>query len=112
MVKIWCLPLNLLDDKRLLGEHHELHVIFNVLTNNLKGFSHHPQTLRFKHNLGMLLYRHNQQIKELKNRGFNHYSPLKTKIKPKCYRYSKLEYIQDLTLLINRTVKSKVVNHE
>lgn len=102
MVKIWCLPVNLLDDKRLLGEHHELHVIFNVLTKNLKGFSKHPQTLRFVNNIPMLIYRHTQQVKEIKDRGFKHNSPLQTTLKPECYRYSKLEYLQDLNLLLER----------
>ena len=102
MVRIWCLPLKLLDDKRLLGEHHELHVIFNVITKNLKGFSKHPQTLRFVDNLGMLVYRHNQQVTELKRRGFNHKSPLPETSQIRPYTYTKDQFLNDLRILIRR----------
>lgn len=95
MVRIWCLPTELLDKKHLVAEHFELHCIFNVLTKKLKGFSKHPQTLRFKNKEGMLLDRHSQQIKEFKKRRYHHNSPLYTWIKSEPYIYSSKEYCCD-----------------
>ena len=103
MVRIWRVPLHLLDRQHLLGEHHELHVIFNVITKDLKGFHNHPQTNRFKGHLGMLADRHKQQVDELHRRGYNHNSPLPDfAYYPEPYSYSEEEYQKDFELLMSR----------
>ena len=104
MVRIWCVPIEKLDRQHLLGEHKELHTIFNVIVYNKKGFSNHPQTNRFRgDNLGMLIDRHNQQVKELIRRGYNHNSPLPTfNYIPEPYAYSEEAYKQDFDLLMSR----------
>lgn len=68
MVRIWCVPVSTLDRQHLLGEHAELHCIYSVIVNHKKGYSKHPQTLRFKNCIGVLVDRHNQQVAEMKRK--------------------------------------------
>ena len=46
-MRIWDLHPGYLDRKRLLGEHRELHGLFNVVYLGKKGYSRHPETLRW-----------------------------------------------------------------
>lgn len=75
-MRIWDISPIKLCNKHLLGEHSELHAVWSVITNDKKGFANHPETLRWKGKLKALYLRHEQQIKEIENRGFNHNSPL------------------------------------
>jgi hypothetical protein len=63
----------------LLAEHRELHAIWNILTKGKKGYSHHPETLRWKGKLKALYLRHQDEVKEMQKRGYNHRSPLSIK---------------------------------
>lgn len=80
MVRIWCVPVQHLDRQHLLGEHAELHVIFNAVIKLRKGikagWQRHPQTLRFVNHIGMLVSRHREQVREMRDRGYVHRSPL------------------------------------
>ncbi len=78
-MRIWDISVEKLCDKHLLGEHRELHAIWSILVNNKKGYSKHPETLRWKGKLHALYLRHKAQVKEIKSRGFNHKSPLDKK---------------------------------
>ena len=62
--------------QHLLGEHNELHAIFNIITKGLKGFAHHPEVMRWRGKLMALRLRHAEQAKEMQARGYNHKSPL------------------------------------
>jgi hypothetical protein len=75
-MRIWDLPPRKLCRNHLLGEHRELHAIWSVLTRKKKGYSRHPETLRWKGRLKALYSRHNKLIAEFKRRGYRHYSPL------------------------------------
>jgi hypothetical protein len=55
----------------LLAEHREILCIWSVITNNKKGYSKHPETVRYRNNLSSLLYRHNLILKESVSRGYN-----------------------------------------
>ena len=78
-MRIWDLPVNVLCRKHLLGEHNELHIIWNVFTQNKKGWRNHPEVKRWEKHLPTLYLRHSQQVAEMKNRGYNHQSPLDIK---------------------------------
>ena len=78
-MRIWDIPPAKLCDKHLLGEHRELHAIWSILINKKRGYSKHPETLRWKEKLKALYFRHDQLVNEFKNRGFNHISPLNEK---------------------------------
>ncbi len=76
MVRIWNLPIELLDRQHLLGEHVELHITYNAILRNGGAWFNHPQVKRFHNHLGQLVDRHNQQVAEFLIRGYKHNSPL------------------------------------
>lgn len=75
-MRVWDLPPRLLCRQHLLGEHLELHAIWAVLTKGRKGYSRHPETLRWKGKLKALYLRHELQVAEMERRGYKHASPL------------------------------------
>ena len=75
-MRIWDLPTSKLCRNHLLGEHRELHAIWNILTRNKKGYSRHPETLRWKGKLKALYSRHEDEVREMERRGYKHRSPL------------------------------------
>jgi len=78
-MRIWDIAPKKLCRNHLLGEHRELHAIWSVLTKNKKGYSRHPETLRWKGKLAALYSRHNMLINEMTNRGYKHNSGLNQK---------------------------------
>jgi hypothetical protein len=75
-MRIWDISVERLCDKHLLGEHLELHAIWAILTDHKKGYSKHPETLRWKGKLKALYKVHQNIASEMSKRGFNHNSPL------------------------------------
>jgi Pyrimidine dimer DNA glycosylase len=75
-MRIWDLPPEVLCRNHLLGEHRELHAIWSILTNNKKGYSRHPEIIRWRGRLKALYLRHQILVKEMGNRGYRHNSPL------------------------------------
>ncbi len=75
-MRIWDIPPEKLCRNHLLGEHRELHALWSIILKNKKGYSKHPETLRWKGKLKALYLRHEEQVKEMKKRGYNHNSPL------------------------------------
>ena len=47
-----------------------------VITENKKGYSLHPETLRWKGKLKAMYLRHEELVDEMTKRGYNHNSPL------------------------------------
>lgn len=89
-MRIWDISPAKLCKNHLLGEHRELHAIWAIITENKKGYSKHPETIRWVGKLGALYFRHEQLVKEMKDRGYNHHSPLDKKkcnrqIKTRCF---------------------------
>jgi len=75
-MRIWDISPKKLCRQHLLGEHRELHAIWTVLIENKKGYSKHPETLRWKNKLKALYLRHDSLVKEMERRGYQHKSPL------------------------------------
>ncbi len=75
-MRIWDLDPHILCRQHLLGEHRELHGLWNVLTQGKKGYSHHPETLRWVGRTRALAARHDALVAEMARRGYNHQSPL------------------------------------
>ena len=75
-MRIWDIPPNKLCTKHLLGEHCELHGLWNILTQNKSGYSKHPETLRWKRKLAALYLRHEELVIEMKKRKYQHNSAL------------------------------------
>jgi hypothetical protein len=78
-MRIWDISPKKLCRPHLLGEHRELHAIWSIIVNNKKGYSNHPETLRWNGKLKALYLRHEKLVKEMEIRGFNHKSPLDIK---------------------------------
>ena len=75
-MRVWDISPGKLCRNHLLGEHSELHAIWSILTKDRKGYSNHPETLRWRGKLRALYLRHEKIVKEMKKRGYNHNSPL------------------------------------
>ena len=75
-MRIWDIHPGYLARQQLLGEHRELHGLYNVLTLGKKGYSRHPETLRWVGCVDALVQRHDLLVAEMKLRGYNHHSPL------------------------------------
>ncbi len=77
-MRIWDVNPGYLDRQRLLGEHRELHGLYNVLTLGRQGYAHHPETMRWRNCVAALCLRHAQLVAEMRLRGYRHASPLPT----------------------------------
>ncbi|PID52237.1 MAG: pyrimidine dimer DNA glycosylase [Candidatus Moraniibacteriota bacterium] len=77
-MRIWDIHPRYLCRKHLLGEHRELHGLWNIITKHgcVGGYAHHPETKRWIGKEGALYKRHELLVKEMKKRGYNHNSPL------------------------------------
>ena len=69
-MRIWFVSVTELDDRHLLGEHLELHVMASVLIRGGGGWYNHPATKMFRGKLGALYRRHEEQVAEMARRGF------------------------------------------
>ncbi|MCW3032698.1 MAG: hypothetical protein JWM60_1043 [Solirubrobacterales bacterium] len=79
-MRIWDLAPSELCDRHLLGEHRELHAIWSILTTGKRGYANHPETIRWRDRLAALYARHDDQVNEMRLRGFNHLSPLDARL--------------------------------
>ncbi|MDD5432653.1 MAG: pyrimidine dimer DNA glycosylase/endonuclease V [Candidatus Omnitrophica bacterium] len=75
-MRIWDIAPSRLCRNHLLGEHRELHAIWSILTKRKKGYSRHPEVLRWEGRLKALYARHKLLMEELSRRGYRHYSNL------------------------------------
>jgi hypothetical protein len=75
-MRIWDIEPSRLCRKHLLGEHRELHGLWNILTQEKKGYSRHPETLRWKGKTAALRKRHQELLREMIARGYRHCSSL------------------------------------
>lgn len=79
-MRIWDLPPRRLCRQHLLGEHRELHAIWSIITKKKDGYSHHPETLRWKGALKALYFRHDRLVAEMARRNYRHHSPLNCRL--------------------------------
>jgi len=75
-MRVWDISPSLLCRPHLLGEHREIHAVWSVITKGKKGYSKHPETLRWIGKLGALYIRHQNIVKEMKKRNYKHNSNL------------------------------------
>lgn len=78
-MRIWDVSPETLCRKHLLGEHRELHALWTILSQDKKGYRKHPETIRWEGKLAALYKRHEEEVEEIKKRGWNHKSPLDEK---------------------------------
>lgn len=75
-MRIWDIPPSALCRQHLLGEHRELHGLWNILTQGKEGYSRHPETRRWEGRLAALYARHEALVSEFERRGYHHRTPL------------------------------------
>jgi hypothetical protein len=75
-MRIWDIDPALLCRSHLLGEHRELHGLWNILAHNKRGYSQHPETKRWVGKQAALFNRHEMLVAEMLKRGYGHHSPL------------------------------------
>lgn len=75
-MRVWDIAPSRLCRQHLLGEHREIHAVWNVITLGRDGYSRHPETLRWKGRLRALYGRHEAVVREMCRRGYAHRSPL------------------------------------
>jgi hypothetical protein len=77
-MRIWDLNPGYLNRQSLLGEHRELHGIVSIIVNGKKGYSKHPETLRWVGYGWALKMRHELLAAEMSLRGFKEKTPVVT----------------------------------
>jgi Pyrimidine dimer DNA glycosylase len=77
-MRIWDVPPQQLCRQHLLGEHRELHGLWNILVvrDGTGGYSNHPETKRWVGKTRALFDRHQELVAEMERRGYQHRSPL------------------------------------
>lgn len=75
-MRVWDIPAGYLNRQSLLAEHRELHGLRSVIANGKKGYSRHPETLRWVGCLSGLARRHAALVAEMRLRGYNHLTPV------------------------------------
>ncbi|MCW8831455.1 MAG: DUF1722 domain-containing protein [Gammaproteobacteria bacterium] len=81
-MRIWDIDPGYLNRQSLLGEHRELHGIVSIIANNKKGYSRHPETLRWVGYGWALKQRHKLLAAEMQLRGYTDHSPVLLRSKP------------------------------
>ena len=75
-MRIWDIAPADLCRQHLLGEHRELHGLWNILTQGKSGYRRHPETRRWEGKLAALYARHARLVVEMERRGYHHATPL------------------------------------
>jgi len=75
-MRVWDVNPGYLNRQSLLAEHREIHAVFVVITAGKKGYSRHPETLRWYDKLAALKQRHDLLVSEMTLRGYGHYTPM------------------------------------
>lgn len=81
-MRIWDLNPGYLNRQSLLGEHRELHGIVSIIKYHKKGYSKHPETLRWVGLGWALKQRHKLLVAEMNLRGYTDRSPVLLRSKP------------------------------
>ncbi|CAG35459.1 DUF1722 domain-containing protein [Desulfotalea psychrophila] len=79
-MRIWDIDPGYLNRQSLLGEHFELHGIVSIIVNNKKGYSRHPETVRWLEHGWALGKRHLQLAVEMSLRGYREKSPVSLQV--------------------------------
>ncbi len=81
-MRIWDINPGYLNRASLLGEHRELHGMVSIFKNNKKGYSRHPETLRWVGYGWALRQRHRLLSAEMLLRGYHDKSPVSLRANP------------------------------
>ena len=108
-MRIWDLNPGYLNRQSLLGEHRELHGMVSIIKNNKKGYSKHPETLRWVGYGWALKQRHKLLVAEMNLRGYNDKSPVLLRSNPENWPEVFIDTPLDQISILKR--KYKTLNH-
>lgn len=77
-MRVWDIKPNMLCDKHLIAQHHEIHCIHSIITGNKTGFANHPEVKRWRGHIIALCKAHEYTAAEMLRRGFNHSSEVES----------------------------------
>ncbi|WP_339138070.1 MAG: DUF1722 domain-containing protein [Candidatus Electrothrix sp. GW3-4] len=106
-MRIWDINPGYLNRQSLLGEHRELHGIVSIIANGKKGYSKHPETLRWIGFGWALKMRHELLAAEMRLRGFNEKTPVKTGSNQGFWPEEYLDIPQEQFLILAEKYKEK-----
>jgi len=75
-MRVWDINPGYLNNQSLLGEHREIHGIISIIINKKKGYSRHPETVRWCGYGWALSQRHRLLVAEMSLRGFTDKTPV------------------------------------
>src|SRR6185369_3530444 len=75
-MRVWDVAAGYLNRQSLLAEHRELHGLRSILLHGKRGYSRHPETLRWAGCLSGLAQRHESLAAEMELRGYIHRTPV------------------------------------
>ncbi|MBN2789473.1 MAG: DUF1722 domain-containing protein [Candidatus Delongbacteria bacterium] len=78
-MRIWDINPGYLNRQSLLGEHRELHGLVSIMINGKKGYSKHPETVRWLKYGWAINTRHQLLAAEMELRGYKDKSPVGTR---------------------------------
>ncbi len=78
-MRVWDIHPGYLNRQSLLGEHRELHGLVSILVHSKKGYSRHPETIRWIGYGWALKQRHRELVCEMNLRGYKDKSPVRTR---------------------------------
>ena len=78
-MRIWDINPGYLNRQSLLGEHRELHGMVSIIVNGKKGYSRHPETMRWIGYGWAIKQRHRELSCEMKLRGYIDKTPVYTR---------------------------------
>ena len=84
-MRVWDVAAGYLNRGSLLGEHREIHGIAAILSHGMRGYSRHPETLRWTRCEHGLLQRHLLLVAEMRLRGYRHESPMALHAAARCW---------------------------
>lgn len=107
-MRIWDVSPGYLNRQSLLGEHRELHGLVSIITNGKKGYSQHPETLRWVNFGWALRMRHQQLSAEMALRGYRDNTPVNLMTNTNKWPEEFIDTpAQQYALLINIATKSQ-----
>ena len=105
-MRIWDINPGYLNRQSLLGEHRELHGIVSIIRNNKKGYSRHPETLRWLGYGWALKQRHKFLVAEMNLRGYEDKSPVLLRSKPDVWPEDYIDSPSSQILILQRKYKN------
>lgn len=105
-MRIWDISPGYLNRQSLLGEHRELHGIVSIIRGNKKGYSKHPETLRWLGYGWALKQRHKLLATEMNLRGYVDRSPVLLRSKPEVWPENYIDSPANQIMLLRKKYKT------